>query len=140
MQKLMNIVLKPSKLRSYYFSFIFISGAVLVLLLNLHWYWLCVATLLIVVGRVYAGKGQSAQHLQKISSDNWQVEYTSGKIISGKLQGSSISTAYFSILILKSTNPTVQLLGFPKKVLVFNDMLPPKDYHLLRLHLKGLLN
>lgn len=130
----MNILVKPSKRQPIVFSALFILTAVVVLLLHLHVLWKVLALFGLGLG-VFIFKHQPVIRLKKNSADHWEVEYLSGKILSGKLSGNSISNQFFSIIILKPTNRLIQ-----KSALIFHDSLNRKEYHRLRLHLKGLLN
>lgn len=72
--------------------------------------------------------------LQKIDDTLWEIEFASGKLIRGNLQGSSISTSLFCVIIVKSPHRWIAT-----KLIVVNDALPSLQYHRLRLQLKGLL-
>lgn len=130
----MNILLKRSRLQALVFFVLFVTVAVFLLLLDLAYYWQALAMILLCFG-AYLFKSQTVIRLQKLTSDNWEVEYKSGKVFSGALAGNSISNRYFSILLLKPANRLIQ-----KSALIFRDTLTTKEYHRLRLQLRGLLN
>lgn len=130
----MNILLKPSRLQALVFVVLFVTVALSLLLLDLAYYWRALAMILLCFG-AYIFKSQPVVRLRKLTSDNWEIEYKSGKTVSGTLAGNSISNRYFSILMLKPGKRLIQ-----KSALVFRDTLSIKEYHRLRLRLRGLLN
>lgn len=130
----MNILLKPSKWQPRVFITLHVVVISLIFLLDLQSDWKAVAIVLLCIGS-YIFKSKRVVRLQKDTSSNWEVEYLSGNILFGKLTGNSISNRYFSLLTLKSMPRILQ-----KSILVFHDTLNTKDYHNLRLHLKGLLD
>lgn len=134
MQK--HIIHKQSRYEIITLTIIFSAVLLFLCFIPLKWYWLILNGTLIVLGYSYLNFYKSAAHsIQKIHSNFWEIEYVSGKIIQGVLQGSSISTSLLSILVVKSPEHWLT-----KKVVIFKDALSKQQYHQLRLQLKGFLD
>ncbi len=150
----MNIPLKQSYLYLAIFCIISIITASLLILLGSHWYCKLITVVLLVFGNgwflrnyFFECQQNSIIKLTKLTKEVWKIDYQSGKSFIGVLQGSSLTTSLFSILILQDLRKTSafsldHLLThfFKKSILVFKDSMSNKDYHFLQLHLKGLLS
>lgn len=127
--------LLPSRQLKVFISIVILISVFIIIVQPVSWLIkLSLLILLLFTGSFIRFERFQYYQLKKINNKQWILESPKGEIFEGRLQGDSLVCRWFCIIILKSKSQLAT-----KKILIFPDMLSKKDYHHLKLQIKGYL-